>query len=244
MQQIFVLFNEVISLITPLNLVVISGSTILGILIGALPGLTSTMGIALLTGITYGLNPTVALLILMGVYVGGTYGGSIAAVLIGIPGTGSAAATILDGHQLARQGKGRMALSLATISSFIGTIFGMILLAVFTPMLQNLALNFTSAEYTLLAIFGVTICGSLTAAGEPIKGWIGGMLGLALSCVGLDQIYGYQRFVFGIPGLMNGIAMVPAMIGLFGIPSVVFGLASMEKKAEITKIDHKDRKCP
>jgi putative tricarboxylic transport membrane protein len=194
------------------------------------------MGIALLTGITYGMEFSRALIVLMGIYVGGIYGGSISAVLIGIPGTGSAAATVLDGHPLAKQGHATRALGAATIASFIGTVFGMICLAGFTPLLEKLALKFTSPEFALLAIFGVTICGSLTAGGGPaLKGWIGGLAGLIFSTVGYETMYAYPRFSYGNVNLMGGIAFVPAMIGLFGIPSVLNEL-SVTDVQKIVKI--------
>jgi putative tricarboxylic transport membrane protein len=181
------------------------------------------------------------LLVLIGIYVGATYGGSISAVLVGIPGTGAAAATVLDGYRLALKGEARTALSLVTIVSFIGSLFGMLCLAMFTPMLQKLSLNFTSVEYVLLAIFGVTICGSLTSAGEPIKGWIAGFVGLGLSCVGYDGIYSYPRFTFGLVGLLSGIAMVPALIGLFGIPSVLEKLPGESKELCVSDVGKKTK---
>ncbi len=236
MEEIGILFSTLWRLITVSNVVIVSLSSIGGILIGAMPGLTSTMGIALLTGITYGMNPDIALLVLLGIYVGGTYGGSVSAILIGIPGTGSAAATVADGHALAMKGQGRLALSLATVASFIGTLFGMVCLAVFAPMLQEIALKFTSAEYCLLAVFGVTICGSLTSGSEPIKGWIAGFMGLGLSCIGYEGIYSYPRFTYGVVGLLGGIAMVPALIGLFGIPSVLSELSNKTTNAKIAEV--------
>lgn len=236
MKEIIDLITTIISFITPSNLLIISLGSIGGIIFGCLPGLTSTMGIALLTGITYGMDPEKALLVLLGIYVGGTYGGSISAVLIGIPGTGSAAATVLDGNKLAQKGEGRTALSLATLASFVGTIFGMICLAVFAPALQSLAFKFTSVEYALLAVFGVSICGTLTAGGTPIKGWISGFLGLALACVGYEGIYSYPRFTYGVVGLASGIAIVPALIGFFGIPSVLEELSNVYKKEKIVEI--------
>ena len=215
------LFIEFYKLITIENLALLSVATVGGILIGGLPGLTATMGIALLSGLTYGMEKDAAIIILMGIYVGAIYGGSISAVLIGIPGTGSAAATVLDGYPLARQGKAGTGLRLTVLASFIGTLFGMICLAAFTPILQDFALSFASQEMALLAIFGVTICGSLTGGSSPVKGWIGGFVGLAISTIGFETMYSYPRFTFNIPGLLGGIAFVPAMIGLFGIPSVL-----------------------
>ena len=241
MDQIILLFKNFISLITPMNLLVISLASIGGIMVGALPGLTTTMGIALLTGVTYGMDHETALLVLMGLYVGSTYGGSISAILVGIPGTGSAAATVLDGHVIAEKGHGRQALSLATVASFIGTLFGMLCLVIFTPMLQNIALKFTSPEYALLALFGITICGSLSSGGNAVKGWISGFIGMALSCVGLEGMYSYSRLSFGSVGLMGGIAMVPAMIGFFGIPSILQELSKTEKDADVLVTEKKEK---
>jgi putative tricarboxylic transport membrane protein len=215
------LFSELINVVTPFNIFLLLASTMGGIIVGALPGLTATMGIALLTGLTYGMQLSHALIILMGVYVGGIYGGSISAILIGIPGTGSAAATVLDGHPLAKQGHAGKALTAATLASFIGTLFGILCLAGFTPLLEKLALKFTSPEFALLAIFGVTICGTLTAGSTALKGWIAGIIGLIFSTVGFEIMYSYPRFCFGNVNLTGGIAFVPAMIGLFGIPSIL-----------------------
>lgn len=225
MDTLIVFFQSLIQLITPMNVLLLSLSTVCGILIGALPGLSATMGIALLAGLTYAMNQDMALIVLIGIYVGGIYGGSISAVLIGIPGTGSAAATVLDGYPLAKKGFGREALSTVTIASFIGTLFGMLCLAVLTPALQTLALKFASHEFALLAIFGVTICGTLTTDGNALKGWIAGFFGLALAMVGYEQLFSIPRFTYGIIPLYNGIAFVPAMIGLFGLPNIFDNLS-------------------
>ena len=237
------MFQSLVGLATPLNLLLLLVSTCGGILIGALPGLSATMGIALLAGLTYTMNQDMALIVLLGIYVGGIYGGSISATLIGIPGTGSAAATTLDGYPLAKRGLGREALSTVTVASFIGTLIGMVFLAFLTPALQDLSLMFASHEYALLAIFGVTICGTLTTEGSPLKGWIAGFFGLALSCVGYEQLFSVPRFTFNNVALYSGIAFVPAMIGLFGLPNIFDNLSkntsadsvdvSSEKKMDI-----------
>ena len=244
MQSFIQMLQSLIGLATPLNLLLLLVSTCGGILIGALPGLSATMGIALLAGLTYTMNQDMALIVLLGIYVGGIYGGSISATLIGIPGTGSAAATTLDGYPLAKKGLGREALSTVTIASFIGTLIGMVFLAFLTPALQDLSLMFASHEYALLAVFGVTICGTLTTEGSPLKGWIAGFFGLALSCVGYEQLFSIPRFTFNNVALYSGIAFVPAMIGLFGLPNIFDNLSrntsadsvdvSSEKKMKIS----------
>ena len=235
MQQIVTLGQNIISLLTLENILLFLSCSLAGIIFGCLPGLTASIGIALLTGFTYGVDTDTAMVMLMSIYVGAIYGGSISAVLIGIPGTGSAAATVLDGHILAKKGESGKALSLATISSFIGTIFGMFCLALLTPLLLKLSLNFTSVEYTLLAIFGITICGSLTSAGEPIKGWISGFIGLFISSIGFDSIFSYPRFTYGSVPLLGGVNFVPAMIGLFGLPAVFVALSRGASEAAPVK---------
>ncbi len=236
MNQVIILFQNIISLFTINNVLMFILCTFAGIIVGCLPGLSASIGIALLTSLTYGVDTNTAMVMLMSIYIGAIYGGSISAVLIGIPGTGSNSATILDGYPLAKKGEGWKALSVATISSFFGTIFGTVFLALFTPLLLKVSLNFTSAEYALLAIFGLTICGSLTSAGEPIKGWISGFLGLLISTIGFDSIYSYPRFTFGNIGLLNGINLVPAMIGLFGIPAVFVTLSKTSVKTKTSKV--------
>lgn len=237
MNQVIQLFQNIISLFTLNNVLLFSLCTFAGIIVGCLPGLSASIGIALLTSLTYGTDTNTAMIMLMSIYIGAIYGGSISAVIIGIPGTGSNSATILDGYPLAKKGEGWKALTVTTIASFFGTVFGTIFLALFTPLLLKVSLNFTSAEYSLLAIFGLTICGSLTSAGEPIKGWISGFVGLLISSVGLDSIYAYPRFTFGNVGLLNGINLVPAMIGLFGIPAVFSALSNIRNNNQKAKLN-------
>jgi putative tricarboxylic transport membrane protein len=214
-------FREVAELLEPVTLLVLFAATAVGILVGALPGLTATMGIALLTGITYGLSTELALVILMGIYVGAIYGGTFPAIMLNIPGTASSAATTLDGYPLALRGEGAQAKGFATVGSFVGAVFGLLILMTFAPVISGFALRFTSVEYALLALFGIVICGSLTAEDLPLKGWIAGMLGVLISTVGVDPLHGYGRFTFGTAALLTGIAFVPAMIGVFGIPQIL-----------------------
>ena len=205
----------------------LSVSTSLGIVIGALPGLTATMGIALLTGLTYGFEPYIAIPVLMGIYVGAIFGGSISAILINIPGTGASAATALDGHPLAKMGEAKTALIVTRFASTIGTLFGMVCLVSFAPLISLIAEKmFASPEFFLLSIFGIVICGSLTAGDRPVKGWISGMIGVLVSTIGIEEMFGYQRFVYSNPNLLGGIAFIPAMIGVFGIPQIIDTLRS------------------
>jgi putative tricarboxylic transport membrane protein len=205
----------------PAHIAILFGSVILGIIFGALPGLTSTLGVALLTAITYGMDTGSAMLCLLAIYVGGTYGGSYSSILINIPGTAAAAATALDGYPLALKGEAGRAIGLSTTSSAIGTIISMLFLVTVSPIVLHFALQFTSFEFFLLAFFGILISGTLTTPDLVIKGWISGFLGLFLACVGRDRLQFYPRFTFGIPELDSGIEVVPVLIGAFGIPQII-----------------------
>ncbi|MHB9152885.1 MAG: tripartite tricarboxylate transporter permease, partial [Spirochaetales bacterium] len=191
-------------------------ATELGIIIGMLPGLTATMGVALLTTLTYTMAPNDAILILICMYIGAIYGGSRSAILLNIPGTPANAATTLDGFPLAKMGQAGKAIGLATTGSFLGSVIGMIFLAVFTPMIGSVALSFQSFEFVWFAIFGIIICGNLTAPKDPLKGWISGFIGLFVAMIGMEGIHAYIRFSFGNSDLSGGISLIPAMVGTFG----------------------------
>ena len=150
LQQLATFFQELGFLaMNPLNLLILFGSVIMGIIFGALPGLTATLGVALLTTLTYGMSQGAAMLALLGIYVGGVYGGSYSAILINIPGTAAAAATALDGYPLACKGEGGRALGLTTTASAIGTIVGMFFVVTMSPLISRMALQFTSFELQL-----------------------------------------------------------------------------------------------
>ena len=215
------LFQELAGLLDIKVLALLLGSTLLGVIIGALPGLTATMGVALLTGLTYRVPVVYTFTILMGVYVGGIYGGSISAILLNIPGTASAAATALEGYPLMKMGKAETAIRLTRAASVLGTFLGIVALALVAPPLTKIALLFASPEYFMLAIFGVLICGSVVNMDISIKGWIGGVLGLLCAMIGMDTLQGAPRFTLGLRDMMGGIALVPAMIGFYAVPEVI-----------------------
>jgi len=211
---------------TPVNLAILVSTVVLGIVFGALPGLTATLGVALLTTVAFSLNLPVqsAMIALMGVYVGAIYGGSHPAILLNIPGTAAGAATALEGHPLCQQGRGGEAIATATIMSFIGTLFGVLAMLLLIPLLTRLALQFQSTETFLLAMFGVLICGSLTAPDSAVKGWVAGIIGMLLATVGMDPIHGFQRFTFDLPALADGIKPIPVILGAFAIPQIIRAL--------------------
>jgi len=199
--------------------------TLIGIIIGALPGLTSTMGVALAVPLTYGMNPAAGFAMLGGLYCGSVYGGSITAILVNTPGTPAGAATVLDGFPMTQQGRAIEALGFATISSFIGGLVGVCALALFAPMLAKVALRFGPAEYFSVMVFGITIISSISGK-DIAKGLFAGLLGMFLGTVGFDPVNAHPRFADGIMGLYGGFEIVPALIGLFSIPQVVAMVSS------------------
>jgi putative tricarboxylic transport membrane protein len=226
------LFQEFVELLTPMNLFYAFVAVQMGIIFGMLPGLTATVGIAILTALTFKWDPGNAILVLVGIYVGAIYGGSRSAVLLNIPGTPASAATCLDGYPLSRSGRASEALGLATTASFLGSCVGVIALAFLTPVLGNLALEFKSYEIFWVAIFGVAICGNLTAAKDPLKGWVSGILGILFSFVGMEAIQGYRRFTFGVSELMAGFGIIPVLVGTYALVEILDTLSdtSGEKK--------------
>ena len=215
-------FHSMLALMAqPDNLLVVFCATILGIVIGALPGLSTTMGVAMLVGIASAMPVEYTLGILVGVFVGGVYGGSISAILLNIPGTPAAAATAMDGYVFCRKGEAPFAIKVTRLASVIGTLFGVVVLATFTPLLGEVALLFTSGDFFALGLMGVAMCGSLSSDDSSVKGWISALLGMFVAMMGLDDIEGVQRFTLGLPDLFSGVSLIPVMMGLYAIPEVV-----------------------
>ena len=206
--------------LTVTNLLVLLGGTVLGIIFGALPGVSSTMGVAVLIPLTYGMNPVTGLIMLAGIYCGSVYGGSISACLLNTPGTPASAATTLDGFPMTRLGRGGEALHEACIASFWGGIFGAIVLLFLAPTIANFSLKFGSQENAMMAIFGLTIIVSLSN-GSLLKGFIAGLIGLLMSLVGMDITTAYPRFTFNITTLYGGIAIIPAIVGLYSMSQLL-----------------------
>ena len=211
----------------------VAWATLLGIFVGSLPGLTATMGVALLTTLTYTLDRDTAILVLICMYVGAIYGGSRSAILLNIPGTPASAATSLDGYPLAQRGQAGYAMALATAGSALGTIVGILLLVLIAPPLAEVALRFGSFEFFWLAVFGIVISGQLTGNTTPLKGYIAGILGLMVAMIGSEGIHAHVRFNLGIPDLNGGIGLIPAMVGAFGFAEVL--TVMWRKKAEMVR---------
>jgi putative tricarboxylic transport membrane protein len=209
--------------------------TVIGLVFGAIPGLTYTMALSLVLPLTFGAATMPAVALLVGTYVGGMTGGSVSAILIGVPGTPSAAATALDGYPMRKAGKASLALGLAVISSSIGGLFSLFIMVVSVNLVSRLAIKFGPAEIFALVVFGMsTICG--LAEKSLTRGLIAGVLGLMLMTIGLDDISGDQRLTFGTVTFQQGVNLVVAMIGLFAVPHIIqtFALyrAGLQKKAD------------
>ncbi|HRV98902.1 MAG TPA: tripartite tricarboxylate transporter permease, partial [Aminobacteriaceae bacterium] len=209
-----------------------------GIVIGALPGLTATMGVAVLLPLTFGMESTRALVMLSGIYIGAIYGGSISAILLKTPGTPAAAATVLDGYELARKGEAGKALSISAIASFTGGIVSTVMLITISPILARFALRFGAPEYFALAVFGLSIIASISGK-SPVKGLLAGMFGLLISTVGLDPVTSFPRFTFGEINLFNGFAIIPVLIGLFALAEAFVQMEKIFEPAQTAKTDFK-----
>ena len=221
-----------INVLTPLNLIGLIFGVAVGIIIGALPGLSVNMGIALLFPLTFSFQGIGGILMLLGVYCGAIYGGSISAILLKTP---ASAATTIDGYPMAvKYGQPGRALGLSTFSSTFGGIFSAICLMIFSPLLASVALQFSKPEYFALAIFGISIITSVSS-GSVLKGLMGGVIGLIISTIGIDAMSGQMRMTFGTTYLLGGLSFVPVLIGLFAFSQV---LASIEDSYNETYVKH------
>jgi putative tricarboxylic transport membrane protein len=219
------LVHAYMGFLNPTSIIYGLGGALIGITVGCMPGLSATLCIALLTTLTIKLQTNDAILILVCSYVGTLYGGSRTAILLNIPGTAANAASCADGHALARRGEAGRAIGIATSGAFTGTLVGVFCLAAFTPLLARVALSFGSYEFFWLALFGVTMSGSIVG-NDPLKGWLMGLLGLFVAQIGQDGLYAHDRFTFGWAQLSGGVALVPALVGAFGFSEILTTLAN------------------
>ncbi|MBN1837187.1 MAG: tripartite tricarboxylate transporter permease [Spirochaetales bacterium] len=222
------LVASIIGVFNPTNLLLVLVGVVAGTVVGALPGLTATMAIALLVPFTFTMQPVHGLILMGGIYVSAIYGGSFSAILLNTPGTPSAIATCFDGYPMARRGQSYQAIVTATMASVLGGLLGVLLLLFLSPPLSRLSLRFGPPEFFWLTTFGLTIIATLST-GSILKGLIGGAFGLLLSMIGIAPIEGSVRFTFGWLSLQNGIALIPALIGFFCVPEV---LGMIERKGE------------
>ena len=224
LQQADIFFNALSAQFYFTNIIILAGAVLLGIIVGAIPGLTATMALALLINLSYGMEFNLAISFLLGVYVGAIMGGCYSAIMVNIPGTPAAAATAMDGFPLAMRGEGGLAIGTGVIASFFGMLVSIACLIFLTPFVYKIALKFGQWEFFLLAFFGVMICGNLSTGKDPVKGWVVGFLGFFTAMIGLDKIYAFPRFTFGLLQLKGGISLIPALIGVFGISEILIVL--------------------
>ncbi len=212
-----------ILLLDPTIILLIIVGTVFGVIIGALPGLTSTMGVALLVPITFSMNPGQGLALLGAIYCSSTYSGAISAILLNIPGTPANCCTLLDGYPMTQKAQSGRAIALATSASAVGGFFSIFALLFLAPPLAEFALQFGAQEYFLLALFGISVIASLSGE-HMLKGLFSGCLGLLMSIIGMHPLTGDTRFTFGFAELYSGMPLVIALIGLYSIPEVISSL--------------------
>ena len=212
--------DYLVDALTPLNLLLALAGVVAGTVIGALPGLTATMAVAVLVPFTFGMPPASALILLGAIYTGAIYGGAYAAILLNTPGTPSAIATTFEGYPMAKRGDGDLAITLACLASVFGGLVGALFLLWLAPPLAEVALAFGPVEYFWLAIFGLTLIGALSE-GHLLKGLIGACFGLLLATIGIAEVGGDIRYTMGTQILLGGIDVVAALIGLYCIPVII-----------------------
>ena len=216
------------TLLTPMNAVYMIIGTCLGIMAGAIPGLSATMAISLLVPVTFVMEPLSGLAMLAGIYNGGMFGGSISSVLFNVPGAASAAVTAFDGYPMTKKGQSARALQLSVLASFVGGTISVLALLLMAPALAKVVLMFGPAEYFWVAIFGLSIVVSLSSQ-SMIKGLLSGLLGLLAAQVGMDPVTAFPRFTFDNIYLSGGFLLTAVLLGMFSVPEAI---SLLEKKSK------------
>ena len=229
------------SLLNITTLLLMLGGVFGGLIIGALPGLSAFTALAIMLPFTFGMDPINGLSFLMAVYVGGTSGGLISAILLGIPGTPSSIATCFDGFPMAKNGEAKKALGSAILFSFIGGIFGALVLAFIGPYIARIALRFSSYDYFAIILFALTTVSALSE-GSMVKGLTSCCLGIALAFVGTDGLSSVYRYTFGITKLSNGFSLVPVLIGLFAVSQIMMTARDKTKDSKVFDISEVPQK--
>ena len=227
------ILEGLLAVIQPFTIVLIAIGVVVGIIFGSIPGLTATMAIVMFLPATYSMTASQGISMLMALYIGGISGGLISAILLNIPGTPSSVATVFDGGPMAKKGQAGKALGTGVVFSFFGTIIGIALLVVLTPILCDVALMFQAYEYCALAVFSLSMVIALTGHDMPNR-LISAVLGALLATVGLAPIDSRPRFTFGIYQMNNGFALVVLLIGLFAISEVMAYAETVRQKQEYT----------
>jgi putative tricarboxylic transport membrane protein len=218
----------------PWNLLACFFGVFVGTLVGVLPGIGPVGAMSLLLPITFGISPVTGIIMLAGIYYGSMYGGSTTSILVNIPGEAASVVTCLDGHQMAMQGRAGPALGIAAFGSFFAGTIGLFGLMFFANMLAGVAILFGPAEYFSLMCLGLSLVTYLTQ-GSVLRGLVMASIGLLLSLIGQDVVTGRARFTFGLQGLIDGVGLVPVVMGLFGISEVLLSLEQLHTKREVLK---------
>jgi len=229
--------------VDPLILVLLIGGVFIGMVFGAIPGLTAALGVALFLPFTFSLNPNQGMGFLVALYVGGISGGLYGATLLNIPGTPASLVTLFDGYPMAKKGRAALALSLGIFSSFVGGIISAILLVIISPLLSKISLMFGAWEYFSLGLFGLMVVISLCSE-SIIKGLISISIGTLIQMVGMDPILGVNRLTFNIWQLMGGFSLLAVLMGFFAIGEILVQVQSLGKQKYLIKIEEKVRIFP
>ena len=227
------LVSGFISIFTVKILSLLFVGVVMGIILGAIPGITVTMSVALFLPVTFGMDPLEAICLLIALYIGGTSGGLISAILLKIPGTPASIATTFDGHPMAMRGEAGKALGVGIVFSFVGGMFSVLVLMLLAPTLANITLEFGPYEYFSIALFSLTMIAGMSGK-SLLKGGISAILGIIFAFVGMAPITGFPRFTFGVDELADGFSLLPALIGLFAV-SQILEEAGKSKVVEETK---------
>lgn len=218
----------------PGNVALIFVGVVIGVVVGALPGLSSPMAVALLLPFTISMEPVPAIAMMAALYCAGTFGGSISAILINAPGAPPAVATAFDGYPMARRGEAGRALGIAAVSSISGGIFSLLVFLLATPLLAKIATSFRPMEYFALAVFALSMLASISGK-SPLRNLIAGAVGVLIGTVGIHLTTGVERFTFGYPALTGGIGFVPVLIGLFAVAELLNQSQAVDKAYERIK---------
>ena len=233
------MFANLLQIVTSTSVLWLTFGVVLGLIFGAIPGLTATLAVILLIPFTYSMDVVTGMATLIGIYVGGISGGLVSAIMINMPGTPSSVATTWDGFPLAKQGKAGKALGVSVTSSFIGTMMSWAALITIAPLLSRVALMFGPMEYTAAMLFGFSAVVALS--GDSVgKGAISALIGLALMVIGHDPISAAPRASFGNSVLAGGLSYTPALIGLFVISEILIQMETIEEKYVVPKQELKD----
>ena len=228
------MLDAFLGLLTVNSFLAMLSGLVMGITFGAIPGLTSTLALSLLVPVSFGMDPKFAMLLMLGSYCGAEYGGSISAILLGIPGTPAAAATKIDGYPMKEKGLAWEALRMSAFASSLGGIFSTVVLLIGGPLLAKFALNFGPPEFFSVGIMGLTIIASLDEK-SMAKAFASGALGVFIATIGMDVVSGYPRFVFGNTSLMAGLELVPTLVGLFALPEIFLMFGEKNKSVRVTE---------